>query len=478
MSVPRLTDNSIAIPAFSISGSRGKTLLDTEPFSLTRGETLAVAGPSGAGKSLFLRSLFGWVGKRRQGPLKTKDGACIMIQDPSRGLTPSLTLGGHFREIIEGPDWRERALTLCRSLGLQLPDLLKRKPSTLSGGERQRAMLALIMARRPGVLACDEPAASLDQENEQLVWDMVLNLKAEHHLTVIFVTHRLDLIHRFADHVLLLERGREAFFGDKDAFFNRPRSVLHRKMIHIYRLETTQPAAPPAKEGPPLLQVDGLNLDYGAGPIFRNFHWRAARGDWWWILGASGSGKTSLARVLCGLVPQARGHLTLEGKPLPIQLADRGSNRHRIQYLFQHGSMSLNPAFRVGRILRKAYKSRLDLLDHYLDVLGLAGLNLDRRPASFSMGERQRLNLVRTLANDPDILICDELFSSLDIASRYDLIELLARIQEETGLTVIAITHDRLLTHLKPGHLLDLERSGDGHQQRLSAIGQAKAEGA
>lgn len=453
--------NAFTIPPFHLKGPSGRTLLHTPTFTLYEGEILAVTGPSGCGKSLLLKSMFGFIQERSQPALSATNGGYLMIQDPSRGLTPNLSLGGHFREVLRGvKDWKQKALETCKALDLDPPHLFTRKPGSFSGGERQRLMLALILVQEPQLLVCDEPAASLDQEHELMLWQMLLNYRKKKGLTLVFVTHRLDLIRKYADRVLLICKGEIEFLGSQERFFASPEGPIHKKLVRIHDEVTQEPTTPPIdNHSKPHLSLSKLSLAFGDLQVFKDFRYMINRGDWWWIVGPSGCGKSSLAKAICGLVPEADMDLSLGKIPLEsIMMRRNPEDRRKIQYLFQHGSMSLNPARRVEKELKQAFGERQALLDDYLNTLGLSGLNLNRKPASFSMGERQRLNLVRTLAGEPEILICDELFAPLDIGSRYDLIQFLAKAQDARGMTVLAITHDRIvLPRFKAGHVLDLE---------------------
>jgi len=444
------------VPAYHLTDRHGRVLLDTASFDLAEGEVLAVTGPSGAGKSLFTNALFGWVGKGHEAVLSPNDGACLMIQDPSRGLTPGMRMGTHFREVIRGGGWRKRALALCRELGMEMPDLLDRVPGTFSGGEKQRLMLALVLAREPHVLVCDEPAASLDAAAEQTLWQTLMGLRASRGITLIFVTHQLELIRAHADRVLFLRAGRAVFTGTRAAFFDAPRDPAHKTLIDHHCGLGNQVEAPTVSATPPLLEIDSFCLRYGNLTVFDDFHWSIGSGDWCWLLGPSGSGKTSLARFICGLNPDGQGTVRLAGQTLDTDLRRRSRpNRRAIGYLFQHGSMSFNPARTVASRLYAAFADDRSRLSEMLDALDLTDLELDRRPATFSVGQRQRLNLIHTLSVSPRLLILDELFSGLDLIARITLTRFLQSFQSE-GMSILAITHDVALTRWLPAQRLVL----------------------
>ncbi len=452
-----MKSETIQIPSFTIHSPAGKLLLQTPAFGLTRGKTIAVTGPSGAGKSLFLKTLFGWSGKRIRPVLSPKQGAFLMIQDPSQGLTPGLTLGDHFREVATGCNWRNRASNHLADLGLQGTDLFQRRPHSFSGGERQRIMLALILMRDPNLLVCDEPAASLDTTNEERLWQLLERMKGE--MTLIFVTHQLQLIERFATEVILLEAGGFGFRGAKELFFSDIRSPSQKRLVEIYR--GSRPAkreetGTPAKR-PPLLETRSLGLKIGSHRVFRNISWQIEAGSWWWLVGPSGAGKTSLARTMAGLVPSSEGDILLGGEPLQVSLKQRTvPARRAIQYLFQHGTRALNPALSVARQLARVFRGKPELLATWLHELHLDEVNLNKPPRAFSLGEVQRLNLIRALAAGPSLLICDELLTSLDLALQHSLIRFLDRYRERHGTAILVISHDALLRQWQPGNIMTI----------------------
>lgn len=454
--------DSIYIPPLTLRQHHDRLLLQTSPLVLPRTATLAVTGPSGAGKSLFLKSLFGWAASDSMAVFSKEMGAYLMVQDPSQGLTPGLSLAGHFRE-VGGKGWRSRAVALLEELGLTEPEFLKRAPNRLSGGERQRIMLALILMRHPRILVCDEPAASLDARSERALWKLLQTVQQRHGLGLIFATHRMDLIERHADYVLILERGRDVFFDSRQAFFHDIRLPYQEKIVGIHHSRTRQPASHPraSPSAPPksaLLEIVGLSCRLGHFRLCKDFSWRVGAGEWWWWTGPSGSGKTSLAKILAGLPVGSSHHeglIFFKDRPVDIRLQKRGSSlRKDLQYLFQHGTLALNPALKVGPQLRRAYHSDHRRLLHFLERLHLSHLDLGHLPGAFSLGEVQRINMIRALAPHPALLICDEFLSALDPALQYDLIQFLDEQRSQEGSAMVVITHDSSLLELKPGNEL------------------------
>ncbi len=400
-----------------------------------------MTGPSGAGKSLWLRSLFGWSASGVTPALSTRAGAFLLVQDPSQGLTPGLSLAGHFAEVCPASR-RAELLPLLARLGLEGDDLLTRPLQRFSGGERQRLMLALLLIQNPRVLVCDEPVASLDPASEARLWELLLPLREQTGLTAIIVTHRLSLIERYADEVLLLESGKLAFHGTTQTFFEQPATSWHSTLLEQYRGQDTSPAPEPAHDSAPLLQVRELCHGFAGRSLFQNFSLTLRRGELLWLNGPSGSGKTTLAKILAGLSRADRVALDFAGAPLAPLLADRPrALRPRIQYLFQHGTLSHNPARSVAAQLAEALPATATRLD-LLRQLRLEHLDLERGPGAFSMGEIQRFNLLRALAQEPALLIADELLAAMDLGVRQAVLELLARQRRERQTAVLLISHE------------------------------------
>lgn len=444
--------------ACEIKRPDGKTLLKTPAMTLNPGEIIAVTGPSGGGKSLWLKTLFGWSTKGVRPCLKPVDGAFLMVQDPSQGLTPLLSVWGHFKEVCPPGVNRGEVVELLERFGLSGELMLQRSIDGLSGGERQRLMLALILIQKPKVLVCDEPAASLDAEHEAMLWQMLNDLRLETGLSLIFVTHAMHLIERFADRVLLLQAGEIIFEGTKASFFEDGEASLHRSLIENYRKwqQTKRQAQDSAiNSGAALLDVSGLSLERGGTRIFENFDWQVAAGEWWWVVGPSGCGKTSLAQAIAGLCPAQRGQIAFAGAAMVQALSDRSySLRRQIQYIYQHGSTAFNPMRSVGRQLRDAWQGSVS--QKYLDILRLGEVELDRLPSSFSLGEIQRLNVLRALGRKPRLLIGDEVLTSLDMDTKPLLVAVLDHYRQETGAAVVLITHDINPCYLMAGKFLVL----------------------
>lgn len=462
----------IRVPAYQLKNQHDQLLLDTPAFNLKKGCITAVTGPSGSGKSLLISSLFGWSADGVEAALSTKDGAYLMVQDPSQGLTPGLSVGGHFSEVCNHKNWQQSAIEMLASLGLE-GHLLNRSVDTFSGGERQRIMLALLLIREPKVLICDEPAASLDAMAEVRLWERLAHLNKEKGLTLVFITHSLGLIETYADQVLLLDGGKPVFHGDTAHFFRSAESEVHRRLLQNYRLyrhHANQNAIQTRNEDA-LMHLQDVNHSYGDLQVLSNLTWEIHKRSWWWVTGPSGCGKTTLAKIIAGIVTMDSGRMKFDGQCIESCLRLRTSEqRVNIQYLFQHGSQALNPALRVFGQLREAFDDIL-WMEQLLARLRLRDLDLNQLPSAFSLGEIQRLNLVRCLGRRPQVIVGDELLSSLDLGTKSDIIEVLDQYRLDHNAAIILITHDIKPRALMNGQILCLSTQGRPHMENVKEQG-------
>nr|WP_243436005.1 ATP-binding cassette domain-containing protein [Acanthopleuribacter pedis] len=423
-------------------------------MTLVRGRHTAVVGPSGAGKSLFLHALFGWLKDGPDAVLSPRDGGYLMIQDPGGGLTPALSVAGHFRELGLGRDWRARVTAVMARLDLDAV-LLSRLPEQLSGGQRQRVMLALILCRRPRWVVCDEPAASLDRDAERA---MVALLKAEADhfgFTLVFVTHQGRLVREMADQVLMIDRGKAAFFGGVAAFFEAPARGVHADLVAAWQARDAV-SPPPVSSDEPRLLHGRVALGYGDVWLVRDWPLHLTPGRLHWLAAPSGAGKTTLAKLLAGFPEPARwaGELALAEKPLAADWRLRSvEHRYAVAWLFQHGHAAFNPHTPMAQQWKRLIAGCADrqarplaelaqAFERWREILGLGSLDFARSPATFSIGERQRCQLLRALLLQPRLLIADELLSALDVLTRRVLLDLLRRFAEERQAAVLLFSHN------------------------------------
>lgn len=462
--------------AIRLRSSAGRMLLDVPALTWRAGTHTAVIGASGAGKSLFLKALFGELGGAAT--FSPAVGGYYMIQDPGGGLTPALTVAEHFHELGLGGTWRTQAAAVLADLDLDAATLLPRFPAQLSGGQRQRVMLALILVRRPRWLVCDEPAASLDRVTERRTVALLKHKAQAYGFTLIFVTHQVRLLAEMADQVLLLDRGALVFQGDRACFLNQPTSAAHQHLVNAWRRlqdRATAVVSAPTAEGEPVLNVSELTVGYGKQTLVRDWSFALQPGRLHWVAAPSGSGKTTVARALTGFPAQAfcNGRMWLDGRPAELAWRRRDAHsRHAVVWLFQHGYEAFNPLVPMARQWRRLLRDGAarqgravaELEQEFAALtaaLGLAELDFSRLPASFSLGERQRCQLVRALLLRPRVVIGDELLSALDVPARVALTECLRQYAATQAAAVMLFSHD-----------LDLDGGGDVRLAWPQGLGQ------
>jgi ABC-type glutathione transport system ATPase component len=474
-------------------------------FEVPPGRTLGIVGESGSGKSISLRAVMGilpqaarissgslWMGDTelplvgRHVRAARRRRLAMVFQDPLAALNPVMRVGDLIAEVprraLGQPAARSRqiALDLMRQVHLPDPERLARAyPHELSGGQRQRIMIAAALAAEPEVLLCDEPTTALDVTVQAAVLDLLAEIKQRTGLAVVFVSHDLAVISEVADDITVMRDGRPLETGTASNVLVHPTAEYTRTLVSsVIELPPREPgraaAAPPAAasatgtgwtaEAPergdaprpvPRLAARGIEVTYrhAARPALAavdlTLYPRQIHG----LVGESGSGKTTLARVLTGQLGAAAGTLQLDG----VTLGGRRSRAQlrAIQMIFQDPYASLDPRMTVRQTLaellrlggvsgRSAIEARCREL---LDQVAMPASALDRVPGQFSGGQRQRIAIARALAVEPRVLVADEPTSSLDVSAQSAILQLMAGLRDEFGLSVLFISHNLGVVH-------------------------------
>lgn len=421
-------------------------------------------------------------------------GIGMVFQDPLAALNPVRRIGAQLVEVLrlhQGLDrraaWAQARVWLER---VRLPErCLSAYPHELSGGQRQRALLALALACGPEVLLCDEPTSALDSTTQREAIDLLLELKQSQGLSLVFISHDLALVAEICDRVVVMRQGRVVESGPTAEVWRAPRHPYTRGLLaarpKLYgnpaRLpelgdfidaegrprspdpirSTPAPPRPPPR-GETILRVSGLCLGYPAAgwtrlwrpptPAFTGIDLELCRGETLGIVGESGSGKTSLARTLVRLERPTAGRIEFAGVDWgALPEARLRPLRRRMQMVFQDPYASLNPQQRIGAALAEPLwvhglvRGRAEAERRVRALLAEVGLEADaaeRRPHQFSGGQRQRIAIARALAVEPELLICDEAVSALDVSVQAQILNLLADLRDRRGLSMIFIAHD------------------------------------
>ena len=418
--------------------------------------------------------------------LRGKD-ISVVFQEPMSSLNPVFTVGEQIAESLRihmklsARAAMDRTLELMTEVGIPNPkERLKSYPHELSGGQQQRVMIAMAIACEPKLLIADEPTTALDVTVQRQIMDLLARLQQRQKMSVLFISHDLGLVGEIASQVVVMRSGqvREAgdvariFHAPQDAYTqallacrprldNRPRrlavidDIMNKKPIS-FEQRTSHPAT-----GQALIEVKGLRKDYTLKTgLFKRRVFSAVKqadfslhkGRTLGVVGESGSGKTTVGMMLTRLTAATAGSIMFEGIDLAqLSSAQMRPYRSRIQIIFQNPYASLNPRFTVGQILMepmrihrigKSDDDRARLALAMIAKVGLVPEAFGKYPHEFSGGQRQRIAIARCLTMRPEIIVCDESVSALDVSVQATVLNLLLDLQEEFGLTYVFISHD------------------------------------
>ncbi|QIS46315.1 ABC transporter ATP-binding protein [Clavibacter capsici] len=464
------------------------------------GECLALVGTSGSGKSVTARSLLGLAGSgadvradvlevagrdlRTAGPREWRrvrgSGVGLVLQDALSSLDPLRPIGREIGDALRLHGMRDararqaRVLELLERVGMPDPAIrVRQRSGELSGGLRQRALLAAALALDPPLLVADEPTTALDATVQARIIDLLADLRTRGQATLL-VSHDLAVVARLADRVAVMHDGRVVEEGPVADVLRSPAHRRTRALVAAVptgvprgvplsaaRLEAARTPVEPAAASPSptvhpvVLRATGLRRAFpGPGGSLRtavdDVSLEVRRGRTLGLVGGSGSGKTTVARLLLALEQPDAGEVTLDGEAWSgIPERARRSRRPRVGAVYQDPLASFDPRWTVDRILRDALavagRSGAEAVDSPATLLAQVGLDpalLPRRPARLSGGQRQRVAIARALAARPDVLICDEPVSALDIAVQAQVLDLLDELQRRLGLGLLLISHD------------------------------------
>ncbi|AXF06435.1 ABC transporter ATP-binding protein [Paraburkholderia hospita] len=455
-------------------------------FSVKRGEVLALIGESGSGKTTVALSLLGHAragcsiagGSVRIGDVEVLSldvrgrralrarKVAYVAQSASAGFNPSKTIIDQVTEpallhkLMTPVAARAKAVELFRSLALPSPETIgARYPHQVSGGQLQRLMAAMALITDPSVVVFDEPTTALDVTTQIEVLAAFKKVIRELGTTAVYVSHDLAVVAQMADRIVVMNGGAVRENGTTAQVLDAPADAYTRQLLAATRRQEPEVPAASKDAAPPILEIRGLHAGYGrigsdgvpAVCVLDDVSLTIPRGSALGVIGESGSGKTTLARVVAGLVERARGEVLLDGVPLPSKLSDRTLDQfRRVQIVFQNADTALNPSRTIADILGRpmnfyhglrgaaAQKRMFELLD----LVKLPATIAKRQPGGLSGGQKQRVNLARALAADPALILCDEVTSALDTVVGAAVLDLLAELRRELGVSYMFISHD------------------------------------
>ncbi|MER9265747.1 ABC transporter ATP-binding protein [Mesorhizobium sp. M0410] len=465
------------------------------------GETVAVVGESGSGKSQTMMAAMsllasngeatGTVDYRGRNLLtlskpelnKIRGRKISMIfQEPMTSLDPLYSIGNQLIEPIRkhrglgAAAAREEALKLLRLVHIPDPERrMKSYPHELSGGQRQRVMIAMALANDPDILIADEPTTALDVTIQAQILMLLAELQRKLGMAIVFITHDLGIVRRFADRVYVMRYGEVVEEGKAEAIFANPQHAYTKMLLAA---EPTGTKAPPPPNAPVLLEGRNVEVTFKIGGGFLGgeplllravdrISIRLKRNQTIGIVGESGSGKSTLGRALLRLLP-SDGIIRLGDRD--ISHADRHAMRplrRELQLVFQDPFGSLSPRMTVGQIITEGLlvhepnlsgrQRDLRAVDALLEV-GLDPNTRNRYPHEFSGGQRQRIAIARAMILKPKVVVLDEPTSALDRSVQKQIVELLRKLQADHELSYLFISHDLAVVRAMADYIIVMKQ--------------------
>jgi peptide/nickel transport system ATP-binding protein len=415
----------------------------------------------------------------------------VIFQEPMTSLNPVFTCGDQIAETLRlhtgmsrAQAWA-RAEELMNEVGIPNPKLrMQSYPHEMSGGQQQRVMIAMAIACEPKLLIADEPTTALDVTIQKQILDLIAKLQEAHQMSVLFITHDLAVVGEIADHVVVMQHGEIKEKGAVRDIFEAPQHPYTKALLSCRPSVDSRPKRLPVIDD--FLNPDGLkpeNLEqrrrgFTAGDEYvlevnnlskkfqlkdgffkkrevaavKGASFKLARGKTLGLVGESGSGKTTVGLTLMRLHAASGGEVLFDGVDLlKLSEAQMMHYKRRIQIVFQNPYASLNPRFTVGQILMEpmaihkignSEQERVQMAMALLKRVGMPEVSFYKYPHEFSGGQRQRIAIARCLTMKPDVLICDESVSALDVSVQAQVLNLLQDLQDEYQMSYIFISHD------------------------------------
>ena len=471
-------------------------------FAIGKGETVALVGESGSGKSVTALSTVALLGANAEiagsityldqqmvgapEPLLRKvrgNDISFIFQEPMTSLNPLHTLEKQIGESLllhqglSGTAARDRMVELLQKVGIDNAERrLKDYPHQLSGGQRQRVMIAMALANGPELLIADEPTTALDVTIQAQILDLLAELKRKESLSLLFISHDLNIVRRIADRVCVMQGGEIVEQGPVAEIFANPQHPYTRKLLAAEPTGRPDPVPEGAEE---IVRTEGLRVWF---PIQRGFlrktvgHIKAVNaatlsvraGETLGIVGESGSGKTTLALAIMRLI-QSEGPVIYLGQDISRWKAgDLRRLRRDMQIVFQDPFGSLSPRMTAEEIIAEGLgvhgvepgRNRTEMVAEIMTEVGLDPATMGRYPHEFSGGQRQRIAIARAMILRPRVVVLDEPTSALDMTVQVQIVDLLRDLQRKYGLAYLFISHDLKVVRAM-SHRMIVMRAGD-----------------
>jgi len=502
----------LTVDSLSITTATGVQLVNELSYELRQGQTLAIVGESGSGKSIASLALLGLLpdsltitgavqlagtagmsklpvanDKGRNAALRPIRGQRIgmVFQEPMTALNPLHTVAKQIAESLRlsgvpKKQWRATSIALLDDVNITDPaDKLNRYPHELSGGQRQRVMIAMALAQQPDILIADEPTTALDVTLQHEILALLDDLKRQHNMAMILISHDLNLVRRYSDDVVVMRQGQTIEQGQTSAVFSQPKADYTLTLIQQDFGQALTLVDDNADKQSSVLEVKNLKVQF---PIEKSLfggtkHWFDAvknvdmtlqKGQALGIVGESGSGKTTIALALSQLLSnQARvdGQIVVNGQDLSaLSKSELRKFRSQIQMVFQDPFASINPRMTVMQIIEEGLLvqgvdkvARQQAVMESLATVHLPADFVQRYPHELSGGQRQRVALARALIMKPSLLILDEPTSALDSTTQVTVVSLLREIQDKLQISYVFISHDLKVVRALCQHIMVLK---------------------
>ncbi|MBG6084872.1 dipeptide ABC transporter ATP-binding protein [Zhihengliuella flava] len=503
---PLLQLNDLAVNFKTMHGT--VPAVHSASFSLQPGRTLAIVGESGSGKSTTAMAVIGLLPQNAhlsgsvqldgrelvglpEAQMQTIRGGHIGMvpQDPMSNLNPVSKIGVQVAEALLAhgmatkKDVDAKVVATLEAAGIpEAKQRAKMYPHELSGGLRQRALIAIGLACQPRLLIADEPTSALDVTVQQVILDQIQQMTEDAGTAVLLITHDLGLAAERASDLVVMHRGRVVETGNAQQLLEDPQHEYTQQLVRAApsvaaarllpgayagdRAERAEAAADVVADEQAtdnIVELTDLTKVYKKRGSREDFYaakevsLQIPRGSTVAVVGESGSGKTTTARMLLKVIEPTSGSMTFDGQDIAtLDRAALRDFRQRVQPVFQDPYSSLNPMFTVGKIIEeplKAYKrgtaaERSARVRELMDQVALPQAMLRRYPSELSGGQRQRVAIARALALKPELLVCDEPVSALDVLVQDQILKLLGDLQQEMGLSYLFISHDLAVVRL------------------------------
>lgn len=476
-----MTDKLVTIRDIKIEGRSDETwnpIINGIDLELERGEVLGLIGESGAGKSTLGLAAMGFCrdGVRISGGSVEFDGIDLLTasasqkrellgkqiayvaQSAAASFNPAHKLMDQHTEAPTQHGVSGRAdsiadgIELYEKLRLPNPDQIGfRYPHQVSGGQLQRAMTAMAMSCRPDLIIFDEPTTALDVTTQIEVLASIREIVEEYNTAAIYITHDLAVVAQMADRIKVLLKGDEVETADTRTMLSAPTQDYTKSLWAVRSFARPVKAAVSA-DATPIVSVKGVDAAYGTTKVLHDISFDIHEGRTVAVVGESGSGKSTAARCITGLLSPTKGVIEFDGQALSLDYRKRDKDQLRqAQMIYQMADTALNPRKTIGEIIGRPVQfyggltgsKKRARVEELLNEIELEPKQyIDRLPSELSGGQKQRIGIARALAAEPKFIICDEVTSALDQLVAEGILRLLARLQDELGLSYMFITHD------------------------------------